>query len=88
VIKGSALPADNGLSIDNRPACRAGNESDTPKGAEMKKVLYILTVLLIYGLVWFAQASQGALSPPRDSKLEAIHSQSRIVIDELRPLKR
>jgi hypothetical protein len=53
----------------------------------MKKVIYVMTVLLIYGLVWFAQASQGALSPLCDSHLEAIRNQSGIVIEDIRPWK-
>lgn len=30
------------------------------KGVTMRKIVYILGILFIYGLIWFAQASQAA----------------------------
>jgi hypothetical protein len=38
------------------------------QGTTMKKIVYIILVLLIYGLVWFAQASHAAVSPFSDNK--------------------
>ena len=80
VIKGPARPADNGFRARRHPICRAAHESDFPKGTTMKKLFYILIVLLLYGLVWVAQASQAALSPLSDHELEAIGGQGGIVL--------
>jgi hypothetical protein len=38
------------------------------QGTTMKKIVYIILVLLIYGLVWFAQASHADISPFSDGK--------------------